>query len=76
MHESIILMYIWCVFYGLHSRTTTDCAYEDRPLSGSQPAARHESECGTPCWMLQSYVLNIIKNLLSVLQLVLVFTFI
>ncbi len=37
-------------------------------VSGSQPtarglhAARHESECGSPCWMLQSYVLNIITN--------------
>ncbi len=67
----------WCTFdiyFTVCSRTTTDCAYEDRPtpLSGSQPAAHHESECGTPCWMLQSYVLNINKNLLSVLQLVLV----
>ncbi len=67
-------MYIWYLFYCLRSRTTTDCAYEDRPtpLGGSQAAARHESECGPPCWMLQSYVLNMDKNLLSVLQLVLV----
>ncbi len=62
MHWSIILMYIWYLFYCLRSRTTTDCAYEDTPLRGSQPAAHHESECGTPCWMFQSYVLNIVKN--------------
>ncbi len=32
-----------------------------RPITNPK-AAHHVSERGSPCWMLQSYVLNIIKN--------------
>ncbi len=47
MHGSVILTFdIYFTVY-VHAQQR----YKDRPtpLSGSQPAARHESECGTPC---------------------------
>ncbi len=78
LHNKYMDPLYWCIFdiyftvyvHVQQPTVLTRIPQRSQPAARGLYAARHESECGPPRWMLRSYVFS------SVLQLVLVFKFI